>query len=138
MSTDFSYLAIGDRVMLTGRAWATDHGQGPNLIVTVDRFAGRQAWSEVDGVGGLTNTDGTPLTGGYEVELLTKPAEPAEPAEPAKPTAQGYTLSLYVSKSAAVEFPGETQELASITLNHDDLALLLRQGEGLLRVVADG
>ncbi|QDH93480.1 hypothetical protein PBI_ARROYO_64 [Microbacterium phage Arroyo] len=122
-------LKLGDELRLTGPDWQADHGRGPNLIVTVDRFEGLQAWSNIDGVGSLTNHDGTPLDGGYELEVIEKPAQP---------TTQGYTLSLYVSKTAAAEFPGETQELASITIAHDDLELLLRKGRGILEVVQDG
>ncbi|UAW08651.1 hypothetical protein QDW42_gp64 [Microbacterium phage Swervy] len=126
-------LKIGDELRLTGVEWEADHGLGPNLVVKVERFDDRQAWNDsVPGVGSLTNVDGTPLGGGYEVELIEQPTEPA------KPTVQGYTLSLYVSKSAAAEFPGETQELASITIAHDELARLLDQGRSFLEVLADG
>lgn len=126
-------LKIGDELRLTGVDWEGDHGLGPDLVVKVERFDGPQAWNDsVPGVGSLTNHNGSPLGGGYEVELIERPEEPA------KPTVQGYTLSLYISKTAAAEFPGETQELASITINHDDLASLLSQGRGILDVVADG
>ncbi|UYL86366.1 hypothetical protein JOVITA_62 [Microbacterium phage Jovita] len=126
-------LKIGDELRLTGVEWEGDHGLGPDLVVKVERFDGPQAWNDsVPGVGSLTNNDGSELRGGYEVELIEQPAEPA------KPTVQGYTLSLYVSKTAAAEFPGETQELASITIAHDELARLLDQGRSFLEVLADG
>ncbi|QWY79886.1 hypothetical protein SEA_CROZENNI_64 [Microbacterium phage CroZenni] len=132
MIADFRDLEVGDLVVLTGPDWGVNGGK----TVAVERintdYGSRQAWNDsVPGVGSLTDNDGYGIGGGYEIERVAKP-------EPAKPTTQGYTLSLYVSKTAAAEFPGETQELASITIAHDDLELLLRKGRGILEVVQDG
>ncbi|UVF61118.1 hypothetical protein SEA_EULA_63 [Microbacterium phage Eula] len=130
MSRDFRDLKVGDQVKLVGPDWA----QNIDAIVTVERLEGYQAHNDsVAGVGSLTDGMGYMYGADYAIERVA-----AEPAEPAQPTAQGYTLSLYVSKSVAAEFPGETQELASITINHDDLARLLDQGRSFLEVIADG
>ncbi|UVT31692.1 hypothetical protein SEA_KENZERS_63 [Microbacterium phage Kenzers] len=137
MSTDFRDLAIGDGVLLTGPDWGVNNGR----TVVVERKQGRQALNDsVVGVGTLTDSEGYMYGADYAIERVATRAQPDQLStqEPAKPTVQGYTLSLYVSKTAAAEFPGETQELASITLNHDDLASLLSQGRGILDVVADG
>lgn len=127
MSTDFRDLKVGDEVKLVGPDWADVRGQ----VVTVDRIeeGSFRAWNDtVEGVGSLTRADGYQIDADYAIERVT----------PARPTTQGYTLSVYVSKTAAAEFPGETQELASITITHDDLAKLLSQGQGILEVVQDG
>lgn len=130
MSADFRDLAIGDLVTLTGPDWGINIGK----TVAVERKEGRQAVNDsVRGVGTLTDSDGYGYGADYAIERVI-----VTPPQPAKPTTQGYTLSLYVSKSAAVEFPGETHELASITISHEDLELLLRQGQNILEVVADG
>ncbi|WXW92806.1 hypothetical protein SEA_TUKTUK_65 [Microbacterium phage TukTuk] len=150
MSNDFRDLAVGDWVTLTGESW----GENRHRTVTIDRIVTeadnreyRQAWNDsVVGVGSLTTWNGFAWGDDFAIErvaqhvtaALTPPDKPVELTAPAQPTTQGYTLSLYVSKTAAAEFPGETQELASITINHDDLASLLSQGRGILDVVADG
>ncbi|QJD53473.1 hypothetical protein QDW38_gp64 [Microbacterium phage Lynlen] len=127
MSRDFRDLKVGDEVKLTGPDW----GVNVDRSVRVERLERRQAFNDsVVGVGSLTDSEGFSYGEDYAIERVT--------TESAQPTAQGYTLSLYVSKTAAAEFPGETQELASITINHDDLASLLSQGRGILDVVADG
>lgn len=123
--SDFRDLKIGDQVKLVGPDWSGLRGQ----IVTVERLEGLKAYNDsIEGVGSLTNNAGFQIHADYAIERVT----------PAKPTTQGYTLSVYVSKTAAAEFPGETQELASITITHDDLAKLLNQGQGILEVVQDG
>ncbi|QOP66655.1 hypothetical protein SEA_LAHQTEMISH_64 [Microbacterium phage Lahqtemish] len=135
MSADFRDLAIGDWVLLTGEEWGANTGK----TVAVERintdYGARQAWNDsVPGVGSLTDGNGYGIGGGYQIERVATKLPP----EPAKPTTQGYTLSLYVSRSVAAEFPGETQELASITISHESLGSLLSQGKGILEVVADG
>ncbi|QCG77324.1 hypothetical protein SEA_BUBBABEAR_63 [Microbacterium phage BubbaBear] len=137
MRTDFRDLAVGDWVLLTGPDWGVNNGK----TVVVERKAGRQAVNDsVVGVGTLTDSEGYMYGADYAIERVATQLRPDQlrDAEPAKPTTQGYTLSLYVSKTAAAEFPGETQELASITIAHDDLELLLRKGRGILEVVQDG
>ena len=132
MSTDFRDLKVGDAVRLTGSDWASDHNRGANLVVTVDRKVGAQAWNDtVRAVNTLTDSQGFMLSEDYAIERVA-------PVTPVKSTVQGYTLSLYVSKTDAAEFPGETQELASITISHESLGSLLSQGQSILKVVADG
>lgn len=132
MSTDFRDLKVGDAVRLTGSDWESDHNRGANLVVTVDRKVGAQAWNDtVARVGSLTDSQGFMIGESYAIERVA-------PGTPAKSTVQGYTLSLYVSKTDGAEFPGETQELASITISRESLGSLLRQGQNILEVVADG
>ncbi|WNT44454.1 hypothetical protein SEA_NICKY22_63 [Microbacterium phage Nicky22] len=137
MSTDFRDLAVGDWVTLTGPDWGVNNGK----TVVVERKEGDQAINDsVVGVGTLTDSDGYGYGTDYAIErvAIAIRTDLVQPTEPATPTVQGYTLSLYISKTAAAEFPGETQELASIAINHDDLASLLSQGRGILDVIADG
>ncbi|QZE10282.1 hypothetical protein QDW33_gp62 [Microbacterium phage Doobus] len=130
MRTDFRDLALGDWVLLTGSDWGANKGK----TVEVERKQGQQALNDsVAGVGTLTDSEGYMYGADYAIERVI-----VTPPQPAKPKTQGYTLSLYVSKSAAVEFPGETHELASITISHESLGSLLSQGKGILEVVADG
>ncbi|XAO35732.1 hypothetical protein SEA_SARBEAR_64 [Microbacterium phage SarBear] len=132
---DFRDLAIGDWVLLTGDEWGDNTGKTVEVERINTDYNARQAWNDsVPGVGSLTDSEGFGIGGGYQIERVATKLPP----EPAKPTVQGYTLSLYVSKSAAAEFPGETQELASITIAHDELARLLDQGRSFLEVLADG
>ena len=132
MSTDFRDLKVGDAVRLTGPDWESTHNRGANLVVTVDHKVGAQAWHDTDrAVNSLTDSQGFMIGESYAIERVA-------PVTPAKSTVQGYTLSLYVSKTDAAEFPGETQELASITIAHTDLVHLLGQGQNILEVVADG
>lgn len=77
------HLKVGDKVRLTGPDWAYYAGFQPGDVVDVDRLNDGAAWNNE--VGSLTDDDGTPYVGGYEIELV-------EDEEDAEPEAREVTL----------------------------------------------